>query len=95
VETRDECVELLFDSLLDAPFGDETKRVSANLSAEANGHLLNIFLLVLVGDLNLLATRLQLNADSLAESLVVRRERELKRIGDVIVTAEELARVGT
>jgi hypothetical protein len=48
-------------------------------------YILNIFVLVLVRDLNVIASWFQLDADSLTESLIVGRKGELQCVGNVVV----------
>lgn len=94
VEARNEGVELLFDALLDAPFRDETARrnqLADRTLRDEKIDLLDVFLLILVRDLNVLAARLELDADRLAEPLVVCAKGEFERVGDVIVPAATLA----
>jgi hypothetical protein len=87
VEARDEGLELLFDALLDAPFGDESVVVSMRVTFLGGLHLLDIFALVVVGHFNLLATGLQLDADGLTESLIVSRKGQFKCVSNVVVPA--------
>jgi hypothetical protein len=44
-------------------------------------------MLILVRDLHLLTTGLQLDADSFTKSLVIRGKCQLKGVGDVVVPA--------
>lgn len=74
VEALHESVELLVDTLLNAPFCDK----SGNKVSDGNTttlqcccDLLNIFLLVLVRHLNVSAILLEVHDDLLAESLII------------------------
>lgn len=73
VEAGHEGIELLLDSLLNTPLGDEPSRVESvpDLNFIAEGNLLNVFPLVLVGDLNVLSARLQIHSHLLTEPLVL------------------------
>ena len=84
VEAGKECVELLLNSLLNTPFGDEAKRLAQSRPFR-EVYSLNVFLLVLVGDFNLLTSRFQFNADSFTKSLIISAKRKFKRIGNVVV----------
>jgi hypothetical protein len=85
VEACDEGLELLFDALLNSPLGDEPGKVSISRIPIMKFCLLDVFALVLIRDLHLLATRLQLNADSFSESLVIRGKCQFKSICNVVV----------
>jgi hypothetical protein len=74
VEAGYESLELLLNSFLNTPFCDKTIKLAQELLAEGDAHLLNVFSLVLVRDLDLLTTWLHLDADSFAEPLVFRRK---------------------
>ena len=69
METRHERIELLFDTFLDTPLRDE----------------LDVFPLVLVRNLDVLTTGLELDRDFLAETLVLDREGAVDDVGDVVV----------
>ena len=78
VEACDEGVELFFDPLLDAPFGDEANFVNKVPQIDRKRcHLLYVFLLVLVGHCYVATIWLQVYCDRLTESLVVGREGQL------------------
>jgi hypothetical protein len=88
VEALHECIELLIDTFLNAPFGDEpVDNVSdGNMTVSQDCcHLLNVFLLVLVGHLNVPATLLKVNNHLLAESLIVDREGRVDDVSDVVL----------
>jgi hypothetical protein len=87
VETSNKGLELLLDALLDPPLSDEPATVSKPVTSCNTSNLLDIFVLVLVRDLHLLTSRLQLDADSLAKSLIIRGKCQLKGVSDVIVPA--------
>ena len=84
IEARDESVELLFDSLLDFPLCHQPAEVSTTHTRKL-WHLLDIFLLVLVRDLNVAAARFEVNGLGFAELLVVNRKRLIENIGDIIL----------
>lgn len=48
-------------------------------------HLLDIFTLILFRDLDFATAWLQIDRDDFTEPVVIRREREVKHIGDIIV----------
>lgn len=52
--------------------------------------LLDIFMLILVRDFDVFATRFKLDADSFTKALIVCGEGELKRIGYVVIPATML-----
>jgi hypothetical protein len=56
VETGDESLKLLLDTLLDSPFCDEPTGVSMSLGLDGILYLLDVFALVLVCDLDLFTT---------------------------------------
>ena len=87
VETRDEGLELFFDTFLNAPFRNESKHVSTFSWKHAVGHLLDVFVLVLVGNFDLVTSWLQFDANSFTKALIVSRKRQLKGIGNVVVPA--------
>jgi hypothetical protein len=51
----------------------------------SNEHSLDVFLLVLIGDLDILPIRLQINRDRLSESLILGGEGEIQDASDIIV----------
>jgi hypothetical protein len=74
VEALHKGIELLINTLLNAPFSDEPRNeVSDSVMKTSKGccDLLNVFLLVLVGHLNIPATLLKVHNDLLTESLVI------------------------
>jgi hypothetical protein len=87
VEAGNESLELLFDALLDPPLSDEPAKVSLSLVYVVRSDLLDVFALVLIRDLHLLATRLQLNADSFSKSLIIGSKCQFKGIRNVVVPA--------
>lgn len=88
VETRKEGIELFFDPLLDTPFGDEAAVVSVSVSsAEASWNLLDVFFFILICHLDLLTARFQFDADGFTKSLIIRRERELQCVSNIIISS--------
>lgn len=76
VKARDERIELLFDALLDSPLGEKTGRESAMRFAGLGGGpcVLDIFFLIFVRDLNVLAAGLEVNCFDFTENIVIGRE---------------------
>ena len=77
VEALHECVELLVDALLNAPFCDKPEnKVSDGNTETFQGRcdLLNVFLLVLVRHFDIPAILLKVHDDLLTESLIIDRE---------------------
>lgn len=87
VEAEEERLELVLDTLLDAPLGDEpggresVQRTQVHTGQDA----LDVFLLVLVRNGYVLPSRLEVNSDRLAEPVVLGREGVLKYVRDVVV----------
>lgn len=94
MESGNESLELLLDSLLNSPLGDEPgKKISKLFSVFKILHLLNVFMLILVGDFNLLPTRLQLDADSFTEPFVIRCKCQFERISNVVIPIAPLVQL--
>jgi hypothetical protein len=85
VEAGDEGLELLLDALLDPPLGDKPAGVSISVALRGRCYSLNVFVLVLVGNLNLLAAWFELNADGFTKSLVIRGKCQFESVCDVVV----------
>jgi len=88
VEALYESVELLVDTLLNAPFCDKPrKKVSNGNTTTLQGccDLLNVFLLVLVRHFDIPAILLQVHNDLLAETLIINREGRVDDVSDVIL----------
>lgn len=88
VEALHKGIELLVDTLLNAPFCDEPEgNVSDGVTTKLQRccDLLNVFLLVLVGHLNVPATLLEVHNDLLTESLIVDREGRVDDVSDVVL----------
>lgn len=72
VESLDEGVELLLDTLLNAPFGDQTENVSKEaVIFRLEVDILNVFLLVLVRHLNIPSAGLEINGNLLTKHLIL------------------------
>lgn len=89
MESSDEGLELLLDTFLDTPFRDESSTVSGSSTEKQTINLLNVFVLVLICDLDIVAPGLQLDAHSLAKPFVVCRKRQLERVGDIVVPTSD------
>jgi hypothetical protein len=88
VEALHKGIELLINTLLNAPLGNEsTNDVSNGKETVTQGcrDLLNVFLLVLVRHFDISATLLEVHNDLLAESLIVDRECRVDDVGDVVL----------
>ena len=88
VEALHESVELLVDTLLNAPFCDKPEnKVSDGNTTTFQGccDLLNVFLLVLVRHFDVPAILLKVHDDLLAESLIIDREGRVDDVSDVVL----------
>lgn len=89
MEALDECIELLFNTLLDAPFCHKPGSLSVTLilNEKMISNILDVFLLVLIRDLDISATRLQVHSVLLTEYLIFHREMFEYHVLNVVVTA--------
>jgi hypothetical protein len=88
VEALHEGIELLIDTLLNAPLGDKSRSKVSDINITVSQgccDLLDVFLLVLVRYFNISATLLEVHNDFLAEPLIIDREGRVDDIGDVIL----------
>jgi len=88
VEALHESVELLVDTLLNAPFCDKPgNKVSDGNTTTSQGccDLLNVFLLVLVRHFNIPAVLLQVHNDLLTKSLIIDREGRVDDVSDIVL----------
>jgi hypothetical protein len=88
VEALHKGIELLVNTLLNAPFCDEPENHVSDgiiIVSQSCCDLLNVFLLVLVRHFNVPATLLEVHNDLLAESLIVNREGRVDDVSDVVL----------
>ena len=64
--------------------------VSSAATIPIQSHPLDVFLLVVLGDLHVSATRLEVDRDDLAESLFGRAERVVDDVGDIVFPTMKL-----
>lgn len=88
VEALHKGIELLIDTLLNAPFCDKPgNEVSNGEMTISQGccDLLNVFLLVLIRHFDVPATILEVHNNLLTESLVVNREGRVDDVSDIVL----------
>ena len=88
VEALHKGIELLVNTLLNAPLGDKsTNDVSEGKERVTQGcrDLLNVFLLVLVRHVNISAALLEVHNDLLTESFIVDGECRVDDVGNVVL----------
>lgn len=92
VETRHERIKLLFNTLLDFPFGNQPEVVRNNSSKSIKAqHLLNILGLVLIGDGKVPTTGHQINSPTFSKFLIINGKVRFNNAFDIIIPVRFLS----
>lgn len=84
VESRHESVELFRDSSGDSVLGNEAKRLALPHPEMINGHSLDVILLVVLSDLDISSSILQVDGDEFTKMLFRDGKCVLDDIGDIV-----------
>lgn len=88
VETGKESLELVFNSFLNSPFGDEPVESLGQIEGlprkRWEKNLLDIFLLVLVRNFDLLSSGFQIDRDRLSKAIVFCRKGVVEDVGNIV-----------